>query len=267
MYGLMLTAAVMAAAPANPDEEIASLGASLAQLRAEVDGLSADVTTARAQAREEQLALARRRAALEGDLESARMLAAELRTRLDALERSSADKTTAAAALVAPIADALRRVRAVIEGGAPFQTKARLLRVDAVDAMLTSAPPDPVAALAALAPVLAEEAKLARTTQRARQPITVEGEQVVADVIRIGTVAVLFRTPKGAVGYAAAGGAWRTLTNEADRERVQEMFALYRKDAPNRVLLVPREALPQVVAPTMTTATATATSSALGGAR
>jgi hypothetical protein len=250
----LLCAAVLAMAASNPehsDDAIASLGAELAALRAEVDGLSADVSTARAQAKEEQLALTRRRAALEGDLESARLLVAELRTRIDAMERAHGERTTAAATTAAPLIDALTRLRALVRAGVPFQTNARLERLDAVEHALSTSPPDVLGALAALEPILVDEARLARSTQRARQPVVVDGEPVVADIIRIGTVAVLFRAPNGAVGFAAhdaAAGAspWRTLVDEGERAQVNELFALYRKDPPDRVLLVPRAALPVV---------------------
>lgn len=247
---LMLTLAVLATAPNANNEEITSLGASLSALRTEVDGLSADVAAARAEAKEAQLGFARRRAALEGDIESARLLVRELQGRIESMERAHADKSTAAAMLEAPLRDALKKLRSAIEGGAPFQVRARLDRVAAVETALDASGGDVAAAVVALEPVLVEEARLARTTQRARQPIVIEGESVVADVVRIGTLAVLFRSPKGAVGYAAhdpAVGAavWHVLADEADRARVQEIFDLYRgSKPPDRVVLVPRAALP-----------------------
>lgn len=238
---LLVLAATGASSPTTPnDTEIATLGAALAVLRADVEGLAADVDTARAEAKEEQLALARRRAALDNDVETARLTRVELVATASALEASTLEQRTAADDIARPLRTSLAAIRGTIERSAPFQQRARLARIDDVGRVLDAE--GPVRALEALGPVIAEEAKLARTTQRAKQSITVDGETMMADVIRLGTVAVLFRTPTGSVGSARRlNGAvtWQVLASDEDRALVRELFDLHRAQAPARVVRIP----------------------------
>lgn len=245
-----------AAAPAA--DPVLVLGRSLAELRAEVEGLAEEVEAARAEAREEQLALARRKGALAGDLEEARLLAAELARRVEAAKASAAARTTAQDALATPVRHALETLRASVSAGLPWKTRERLARLDDVEHLLESEGAVPAAAT--LWRFLDDELSLAGSSQMARQSISLAGssgaaggeERVVADVIRLGTVLMFFRTPRGEVGLAerVPAGAdagkvrWRVLDDAQERARVHGLFEAFRRGPPTTTVLVPAPTAP-----------------------
>ncbi len=235
-------------AHASDDAELVALGKTLSALRAEVDGLSADVEAARAEAREGRLAAARRRTQLEGDLESARLLAAQLEEKRTQLSDKSAARATAADAAKAPVRRVLARLRASVSGGIPYRTRERLARIDDVDRALDAE--GPAHAVEALEQVLSAEIDLSRSTERARAPIVVESKRMVADVIRLGTAAMLFRTKAGLSGAAHrlpnGDVEWRPFAAPDDRARADVLFAAFRSATREGVVLVPRPALPPI---------------------
>lgn len=240
-------------ATAIPADPVLALGRSLAELRAEVEGLAEEVESARAEAREEQLALARRRASLAGDLDEARLVEAEVARRVEAAKASAAARTTASDTVAAPVRDALVTLRAQVSSGLPWKARERLSRLDDVEHLLETE--GPVSAAGALWRVIDDELELSSSSQLARQPISLSraagsDQRVVADVIRIGTVMMFFRTPRGEVGVAeratpGSGGTaassvrWRVLDDAQERARVHGLFEAFRKGPPTTPVLIP----------------------------
>lgn len=231
--------------------EVLEIGKSLSVLRAEVDALSHEVQLARDEAREEQMALARRKAALAGDLEEARLTEAALGRRLRDLQQTAAARATAADHLATPIHDAIERLREDVRRGIPFKVRDRVARLDEVDHVL--AVEGPARAAAALWTILDDEIALTRSSQRARQSIELAGKPVLADILRIGMVALFFRTGSGDAGLGQRNPdgslVWHVLDDSADRARIDALFEALRKETPLQVVLAP---LPPTLIPRAT---------------
>ena len=65
-----------------------------------------------------------------------------------------------------------------------------------------------------------------------RNRIEIEGQAMMVDVIRIGTIGMYFRTGTGRVGVVSrSGGEWqsRFLDNESSRRQVSGIFDAFKK--------------------------------------
>lgn len=255
MLTLFLTVPIAASAT---EGDLEALAARVAKARAEVDTLSADVDTLRAEARDEQLALARRTTALESDLDVARMKGKGLEARIAILETASEERGNVAAPLVEPLRNTVARLRAQVTDGIPFKVKDRNAKLDEIERALDA--DGPARALELLATFIDSEIELGRTNARVRQPVIVDGKPVMADVVRLGRVAMIFRTKEGDVGYAAPSSrsvapataeprsvadepTWRVFDRTEDRALAATLFDAFSRVNMNGIVLVPRLAL------------------------
>jgi hypothetical protein len=87
-------------------------------------------------------------------------------------------------------------------------------------------------ALSRLWTFVEDEFRLTRENGLYQQTIEVDGQEHLADVVRIGSVALFFKTNQGAVGYAvpnANGYQYQAESNAEARKRIASLFDSFRK--------------------------------------
>ena len=215
----MLPLALLLSAYAEDDR-----GTRLAELRTEVDALRDDVQRERA-------ALDARLGALQGaradvDLEISRETLALERLQLALDETRTANRSSAGQfeTLVPVLAAGITRLRATIAASLPFRRPERLAAVDELETALNSGttPPDKVASR--LWQLVEDELSLARENAVDRQVIVLDSQEHLADVARLGMVALYFRTPTGDVGWAEPDGSWTRATGRTERAQIDALF-------------------------------------------
>lgn len=198
------------------------LGAQVAQARAEVDELAADLEAERAASREELAALARRKTELEGELDLLRRTLSELAAVRTAREQASAAGATEREQVRRAVLDAAMGLRRHIEGGLPFRVQERLARVGSLEDAATRGVD--AATLGSLEALLVDELTLTTTTERVRHPVQVAGAPAMAEVVRIGMAYMVFRDAAGNAGVLMReeGGALlqRAVTDPGERARI-----------------------------------------------
>lgn len=212
-------------APSDAADVIVNLSNGVAAQRAAIDSLADEVARERAAARDELAALERRRRELQARLDDALLLRRELQTRLDAHDDVVRADDEAAIASRAPVIAAAARLLGHIDA-VPFRVGSRRDRCRAVvDAAPGRAP---LATAAALWPLIVDEATLLSQTSRARQPVTLDGKPVLAEVAHVGAL-VFFRTPDGRVGQLRDGTA--VVVDEVEsRQRLVLFFEALKRD-------------------------------------
>lgn len=239
-----LTAGFLGACLAGPvfAQSLDERARAVADLRVEVDDLAERVRAERS-----RLARARERIERETlDLELAIVRAEARRTaarrRLaEALEATSR-REAQAQAQVPVLLDAAAMLEAHVRDGIPFRSDERLATLDEIRRGLERETLPADRAAAQLWRHVREELRLAESSGLGRQVVPVAGEAVLADVARLGLVALLFRLPDGRVGYTqplrGRGHRFR-LTREPDEVGAiaQTFDALGRGRAPGRLML------------------------------
>ncbi len=204
-----------------------TLAQRLVALRTQVEQLQDRLQGLESEHKARLASLAQQRAEVEANLRRARLQVKQLRQTLEAhrqaIQRAKEQDHSLIPTLQAAIASQRQRVRS----GLPFQVAQRLALLDQLQRDLDQGVITSAQAASRLWAFIEDEARLARESGLYRQPVTTAGGEVLADVARIGLVALFYRAPDGSLGYLAReGDAWRArrLEETADREQVALLF-------------------------------------------
>lgn len=232
LSALALIALTLAAgaAPARAADE--ALAESLIRLRGEVEQLNGELEQLRQEQRTTLNGLATQKAELAASVDRQQLAARELREKLDAKNAEAAATGAEGDALKPAVLAAADALKAHIEAGLPFKQDERAADVDAFrNDVITGAIP-PARAVNRLWALYEDEFRLTRENGLFSQTIDLGQERVLADVARLGSMALYFKTQDGRVGMAQrSADGWRFVTVEdaADKARIDALFDALRK--------------------------------------
>lgn len=244
----IIVALVLAAAAAMAsDGDISALAEELAGLRSQVEGLSADVEAKKDDIDARLRSTRAQKSDLELHIQKETTRLKQLRGRVSEHRDKIAEQTDSRQQLEPAVKAAIERIRANVEQSLPFKRAERLAELDKLTEQLDQGLLTPHKATSRLWQFVEDELRLARENGLYRQVIEVDDEEMLAQVARLGMVAVYFRTDDGRLGRAErVDGAWRwtTLRQKQDRERVDHLFESFRKNIRVGYFEIPN-ALPQ----------------------
>lgn len=215
------------------DGDVAALAKRLAALRSDVEELSSQVENKKADIDARLRSVRSQKADLEMQIQREETRLKQLRQAVEKhRERIEAQKKTQKdlqPAVVAAIGD----VRQTVAKSLPFKREQRLAELDKLDEQLDEGLVSPQKATSRLWQFVEDELRLARENGLYRQIVEVDGEEVLADVARVGMVAIYFKTEDGRVGMAKQtdeGWQWQKLDGEEDHKRVNNLFDAFKKN-------------------------------------
>ena len=232
LLALALMAFVLASGAPSARAADESLAESLIRLRGDVEQLNSELEQLRQEQRTTLNGLAAQKAELEAGVDRQQLAARELREKLDAKDAEAAEAGAEGDALKPAVLAAADALKAHIEAGLPFKQAERAADVDAFrNDVITGALP-PSRAVNRLWALYEDEFRLTRENGLFSQTISLGRERVLADVVRLGSMALYFRTQDGRVGLAQrAADGWRFVVEDdaADRARIDALFDALRK--------------------------------------
>lgn len=199
----------------------------LARLRAEIEALSYDLSMEEESLRGRLRSLEAVRTDLEVQVRAEDLGARTLRDDLAELAAGAATESGHEDVLTPAVRHGLDTLRAAIEAGLPYRVAERLAAVDALRTQLDTGALPPARVASRLWQLAEDELRLTRENALDRQTVSVEGAEVLADVVRLGMVALYVRTPDGQYGFAERdGGGWRTtmLTGRTPTQQIASLF-------------------------------------------
>lgn len=233
----LLVALLLAPALAGATDPTDTRAAELAKLRREVETLSAEVTAKKEDVRTRVAAIEAQSLEVEVQIRREELRLAQLDGEADARRAELAVHTGQSAALVPPLVTSIATIRATVERGLPFRTTERLAELDRLQEQLEDGLLPPEQAAARLWAFTEDELRLARENGLDRQvvPLPIPGAggpapasgEVLADVARLGMVALYFRTDGGVVGAAVRQGdtwTWTVFDDRDDQVAVERLF-------------------------------------------
>jgi uncharacterized small protein (DUF1192 family) len=213
-------------------DSVTDLAGRLATLRGEVESLSAELAQKEADLRDQLRSLARQKADLELDAKKEQTRLQKTRLTIDQKKKVIETEQAADQALVPTFEGALERVRRHVRASLPFRTAERLAELDKIEDQYKSGLLTPQRGLARLWAFVEDEFRLTRESGIYRQVVTLDGKEQLADVVRVGTVMLYFKTGDETVGYARkAGDAWEyvALPDKDARRRIDGLFDSLKK--------------------------------------
>lgn len=219
---------VLALAPAAlAADEAAELAQSLIKLRGEVESLNGELELVREEQRTTLGALGQQRAELETQLNRQEVATRELREKLSRQAEEASTAGVAGDTLKPVLAQAIAGLRQYIEGGLPFKTDERLAALAEIETQIGNGSLPTHRAANRLWAFYEDEFRITRETGMYKQTITLGKEQLLADVAKVGSVMLFFRTQDGRMGLArreAAGWRFVPADEAADQERIAFLF-------------------------------------------
>ena len=239
--GLAALLAVFAST-AGAQDDLDALAEELVQLRGQVESLNTELNRMQEQHRSEMNSLA----AQKGDLEATRRRE-ELRIRQleQDLEdnRERARQAGVAGEALTPVAgEVIDEMAAHIEGGFPFKRDDRRQALEEISNQLESGALEPPRVINRLWRLYEDELRLTRDNGLYSQVIPLDGDRVLADIAKIGAVAMYFQTRDGRSGYVTGGeGNWAfTLAESGEaRNRIEALFDSLRKQIRTGYFVLP----------------------------
>ena len=213
-------------------EDAQSLAVKLAKLRSQVEELTGKIDNRKMQLRARVQQLASQEAELKAELERVALRKTELATKKEKVIAEQSKAKDSLKSLEPVVSAAIASLRASIAASLPFKVQERLSAINAIADNVKSKTYGPATAFPRLWGFVEDELRLAKESGLHKQVITLGGEEVIADIARIGTVMLYFQTPDGRYGYAEKNGdSWRykviETSGEAGREKAKQLAILF----------------------------------------
>lgn len=223
---------VVTATPPARAADADELSQGLIRLRAEVESLNGELTLLRDEQRTTLGTLNAQKAELQANLERQQLAARELRGKLAAAQAKQVDAGLIADNLKPLLLDALAGLRQYVANGLPFKRDERLGELDAFRTQVESGALPVPRAVNRLWAFYEDEFRITRENGVHSQTIALGDERVLAEVAKIGSMALYFRTQDGRVGLAQHGAdGWHfvSLTERDDIARVNTLYDALKK--------------------------------------
>jgi len=232
--GIVAALVVLAGGTALAEEGgFSKLAEKLADLRSEVDELTTEVETKKDRIQSRLRSVQRQKADIERKIEKQKMRVERLRKTLEERREEIEERRESAKDLEPAVRESIEALRSSVREGPPFKRSKRLEQLDDLESQMQEGMRTPQKTVSRLWQFVEDELRLGRENGVYSQVIELEGEEVLAEVARLGMVALYFKTDEGRVGLAERteeGWKWRALERDKSREQIEKLFDSFQKN-------------------------------------
>lgn len=208
-------------------ETLTTLAQRISEKRAQVEDLSNQVDLAKTQYNEQLRSLAAQRGDVETQINREQLRLSQIEQDLEQA-RAEISRTRSSVEDLEPlVAQVLVQLRSYISQGLPFQVPERLGEVETLEQLLQEGSLETELLLTRIWNMVESEFRLTSESGLYRQTITVAGEDQLAEVARLGTVMLYFRTFDGRYGFASPTEDGWTYVIAEGREGQQQLATLF----------------------------------------
>lgn len=214
----------------------------LIALRGEVEQLNGELELLREEQRTVLAGLNAQRAELRASVDRQQLVARDAEAKRDAALAEAASRGSDSSALAPVLELAIEQLSHQVRGGLPFKVEERLAALGELRTQINNGSLPPARAANRLWAFYEDELRLTRETGLHNQTIEVGGERLLAEVVKVGSMALYFRTPDGRFGQAVRGGdGWQfALADQPDAQRqIAELFDAQRKQIKQGLFTLP----------------------------
>ena len=249
---LLFCAGLLLAAPPASAQSEQQRAERLIELRGQVDELQSELDLLREEHKNQMGFLTAQAAELEANRDREQLRIRQLEQDLAEFRNEQQQAGTTSEALV-PVAQAvIQTMRRQVGNGFPFKRQERLSELDEIATQLDNRTVQPQRIINRLWAFLEDELRITRENAIYSQTIRLDNQDVLADVAKIGTVMLLFRTRDERYGHVVRNGddwTYRQVDSADDEERIEHLFDSLQKQIrqgyfqlPNAIAAIPMQA-------------------------
>lgn len=228
LFPVLMTAPL--ALPAQQD--FATLADRLIGMRGEVDSLQSELNVRREEHKNQMAYLTAQLADLEASKDREALRVRQLEEDLEEVRQEVAAAGDTSESLTPVVLNHISLMRQQVSGGFPFKVKERQAALDEISGQLEGGVINAQRAVNRLWAFVEDEIRITRENAIYTQSISLDGDSVLVDVAKLGSVMMYFRTRDKEYGRAVAGpDGWRfeLLSSTEDESQVAELFDSLRK--------------------------------------
>ncbi len=199
----------------------------LIALRGEVEQLNTDLGLLREEQRSVLAGLNAQRAELAASVDRQGLMVREAQSKLSEAEVRAVEAGASGDSLTPLLLDAIAALSAQVSSGLPFKVEERLAELESFRTQLQNGTLGPSRGVNRLWAFFEDEFRLTRENSMHPQTIALGNERVLADVAKLGSMALYFRTQDGRLGQAqrtAAGWSFVEATEKDTQLRIAAVF-------------------------------------------
>ncbi|OQW40338.1 MAG: hypothetical protein A4S08_04875 [Proteobacteria bacterium SG_bin4] len=212
---------------------IENLAKSLAKIRGEVETLQSQLDIEKEKHSSKMSALNSQLADLSVEERRQKLSVEKLQQSIDKLGVTTQQAEQSGEHLKPVLLSALAEYKRHIQGGFPFKVDDRIKAINDLENNLVNQQIDPSKAVNQTWSLIEDEVRLSKENGIYQQTILLNGEKVLVDIAKIGTVFMFFQTKDNQSGMAKRSkeGGWifEAVSDSADRERIRNLFDSLKK--------------------------------------
>lgn len=224
---------LLLSAPAVPASNLENLAKSLAKMRGEVETLQTQLDLEKEKHTSKMSALNSQLADLSVEERRQKLSIEKLQHSIGKLSENSKKAEQSGETLKPVLLALLNDYRRHIQTGFPFKMEDRIKAIDDLENNITNHLIDPNKAVNQAWSLIEDEIRLSKENGIYQQTIPLNGEKVLVDIAKLGTVFLFFQTRDNQSGMArrAEDGSWKyeLVDNTADMERIKNLFDSLKK--------------------------------------
>ncbi len=202
------------------------------KIRAEVEQLDASINDEKDTYKAGMNSLLRQKNDLESVVAREDLTIKQLERELDKVRKEIKEAGKNTEGLKPIVFNALDMMKENIQASLPFKTAERISDIEKIRSQLESDLITGQKALALTWNAYGDAIRMSKENGLFKQTITVKGEDRLAEVARIGTVAMYFKLPDNTVGYASKdvnGWFYKEAVAKKEQEQILALFDSFKK--------------------------------------
>lgn len=209
-----------------------NMAESLMKIRADVEQLDASITDERDAYKASMSSLLRQKNDLESVIAREDLKIKQIQRELGNVRKEIKEAGKNTEGLKPLLLDAMNLLEANIKGSLPFKTPERLADIEKIKTQLQNDLITPQKALALTWNAYGDAIRMSKENGIFKQTISIDGQDRLAEVARIGTVAMFFKLPDGTVGQVskdATGWYYKESIAKNEQEHILTLFDSFKK--------------------------------------
>ena len=223
-----------------------NLAESLMKLRADVERLDSAIVSEKETYSASIRSLLRQKDDLSSVVAREELAIKQTRQELDKVRKEITEASKNSEGLKPLILDAIATLESNIKSSIPFKTKARLADLAKIKEQIQTDLVTPQKGLALVWNSYTDAMRMTKENGLFKQTISLDGEDRLAEIARIGTMMLFFKTPDDKVGYVEKNNgtySYRQAQTKQSQEQILALFDAFRKQIRTGYFTLPNAVL------------------------